>query len=64
MTRTMQIVFFCHTENGITEFDRTKEGLYTLRLSNEYKKAVAEKDNVPELEESLVTVGIIISGKM
>jgi hypothetical protein len=52
--------FFCHTENGIIKFDRTKEGLYTLRLSDEYKTAVEEKDNIPELEEkeSLInTVG-------
>ena len=51
--------FFCHTDTGIIELDRTKEGLYTITLSDIYKKAVAERNGVPELKgESLVnTVG-------
>ena len=35
--------FFCHTNTGIIEFDRTEEGLCTVTLSKEYKDAVAEK---------------------
>ena len=49
-------IFYCHTESGVAEFSRTKEGLYTVSLSNEYKNAVKENDEpVPELiGESLV----------
>jgi hypothetical protein len=48
--------FFCHMDDGIVEFGRTKEGLYTVRLSEIYKKAVAEKNGSTVLKgESLIS---------
>ena len=36
--------FYCHTEDGIVEFERTEEGLYCVSLPEGYKEQVRQND--------------------